>query len=198
MQLADLKKEAANKHSSLVGRIASYLDNPLDQPLTDTDIRGLTECMIDFTELAKTYGDVPEIGRKIKSTLSVHLKKPIVRTVMCEPKAKHLWRTGQELEVQGHLCCAFLVYEEAVTELPAPSAHKAQQRLERLTSDPQNVKDARLCSRLKWCHQKYRVAEKLAKAEPGRARELFALIVQRAPADSRIHQEATQQIAKLN
>jgi hypothetical protein len=73
----------------------------------------------------------------------------------------------------------------------------AQERLKQLELDPQNVKDAEACRTLKWCHQKYRVAELLAKSKPQRARDLFHQIAQRAPTDSKIHQEARQQVAKL-
>ncbi len=196
-RLAELKTEAQEKHSAILYRVTALLNAASDAPLADADARSLIENMLEFNELAERYGDVPEVGRKIKSTLSTHLKKPDVRFVLCEPDANQLWKDGQELEAQGHICCALLIYEEAEAELPAPSAVLAQERLEQLKSDPRNVEDAKVCRDLKWCHQKYPTAERLAKAEPDRARELYQQIAQRSPADSTIHEEAKKQLAKL-
>ena len=195
-RLAELKTEASAEHTALLGRLASWLETAPEH-LAEDGGRGLAECMMDFSEMAERYGDVPEVGRKIKSTLSTHMKKPTVRAVVYEPQANHLWKTGRELEVQGNVCCALLVYRDAATQAPAPSALLAQERIKQLELDPQNIKDAEDCSALKWCHQKYRIAELLAKSEPQRARDLFHQIAQRAPTDSKIHQEARRQVAKL-
>lgn len=194
-RLGELKAEAGAQHEELLGRLASWLEAP--EHLAEDGGRGLAECMMDFSEMAERYGDVPEVGRKIKSTMSTHLKKPTVRAVVYEPKANHLWKTGRELEVQGNICCALLVYRDAATQVPAPSALLAQERIKQLELDPQNIKDAEDCHALKWCHQKYRIAELLAKSKPQRARDLFHQIAQRAPTDSKIHQEARAQVAKL-
>ena len=196
-RLAELKAEAQEKHSDTLYRVTSLLDAASGDPLTDANARSLIENMLEFNELAERYGDVPEVGRQIKSTLSTHMKKPDVRAVLCEPDANQLWKDGQELEAQGHICCALLVYEEAVAELPAPSAVLAQERLEQLKSDSRNIEDAEVCRALKWCHQKYPIAEMLAKAEPDRARELYQQIAERSPTDSTIHEEAKKQLAKL-
>ena len=168
-------------------------------PLTDANARSLTENMLELNELAERYGDVPEVGRQIKSTLSTHMKKPDVRAVLCEPDANQLWKDGQELEGQGHTCCALLVYEEAVAELPAPSAVLAQKRLEQWKSDPKNIEDAEVCRALKWCHQKYPIAERLAKAEPDRAPALptNCPAITRRQHHSRRGQEAACQAARF-
>jgi hypothetical protein len=108
-----------------------------------------------------------------------------------------LWDDAQALEAQGQTCCAFLLYEEALHMLPAPSARAAHQRLEQLKSDPQNIAAAEACRTMQWCHQQYRLAERVARVAPARARDLFAQIVERSPADTTIHVEAQNQLDRL-
>ena len=81
--------------------------------------------------------------------------------------------------------------------LPAPSASSARQRLEQLKRDPQNIVAAEACRNMQWCHQQYRLAERVAQVAPERARELFVQIVERAPADSTIYAEARKQLDQL-
>ncbi len=196
-RLAELNIEATEKHTDLMGRLDSLLVAPDAPPLEGSEARGLEECMAQFQELADKYGQVPGIGRTIRFGLSTHLKKPAVRAVLYEPKAKELWRTGQQLETGGHACCAMLVYQEARQAAPAPSALQAQQRLEELSADPANVAAAEACRQLRWCHERFRTAQRLVKGDPERAQELLQEIAQRSAEDSEVHREATRLLAEL-
>lgn len=196
-RLAELKTEATARHTEVLNRLAKWLARPKDEPWTDEEAAQVSECMSGFAKLAKRYGEVPGIGKTIKSTLSTHLKKPQVRAAINEPIARRMLNSGRQLEAEDHVCCAMQAYEEAVAQLPAPSAQEAQRRLQLLSMDPENVKAADICRDLKWCHRKYRLAELLAKGEPDKACELFGKIIERSPADSAIHSAAEKQLALL-
>ena len=158
----------------------------------------LAVCIAQFDDLADQYGRVPVIGRDIKSAAAKQRNQPQARAALFEPDAKRLWEEGQSLEAEGHVCCAYLLYEEATRKLPAPSARAASQRLEQLKADPQQVAAAEACRNLQWCHQQYRLAERVAQVAPDRAKDLFLQIVERSPADSTIHAEAQAQLDRLN
>ena len=66
------------------------------------------------------------------------------------------------LEGKGQVCCAFQLYEEAVRLSPAPSALAAERRLAQLKADPAQVQAAEACRVMQWCHQQYRMAERVA------------------------------------
>jgi hypothetical protein len=197
-RLDDLKKEAAAQTAPAIDRLASFVVESSSEMMKEEDAKRLEDSVDEMRGLIEKYGDVPEVGRRLKSTLSIHLKRPEIRAVLCEPEAKEIWQAGQALEAQESVCCAQLLYEEAAKGLPAPSALKAQKRLAELRQDPQRVADAEACRALKWCHQKFRIAEMLTKAEPRRARELFKQIAAKAPDDSQIHVEAKNRLALLD
>jgi hypothetical protein len=197
-RLLELKQEARQKVADVEGRLRELTSaSPGEQNSNDTFER-LSECMSDFDKLAKQYGRVPEVGRVINSSLSKQKKHPQVRAALGEPEASLLWDEAQQLEREGQVCCAFQLYEEALRLLPAPSARAAEQRLAHLKSDPQQVAAADACRNLQWCHERYRLASRVAKVQPKKAREMFQQIVQRAPVDSRIYQDAKSEIGRLS
>ncbi len=187
------RKELANVEQ----RLSHWRAKSPGDSLADESLAELAKCVTDLEELADQFGSVPGVGREIKTAATKHRNHPLTQAALNEPDAKQLWEEGQSLEQQGHICCAYLVFEEAAKKRPAPSAIAAQQRLEELKADPRNVEAAEACRNLQWCHQQYQVAERLAQAAPDRAKELFAKIIERSPVDSRIHAEARTQIARL-
>ena len=155
-------------------------------------------CMSDLNTLADQVGRLTDVGRDVKSALAKHKAKPHVRAVFNEPDAKQLWDEGQALEGKGQVCCAFQLYEEAVRLSPAPSALVAERRLAQLKADPAQVQAAAACRVMQWCHQQYRMAERVALVAPDRARELYAKIVERSPSDSPVHAAAQTELARLD
>ncbi len=117
--------------------------------------------------------------------------------VLNEDEAAELLKVGQDQEAAGELCCAYLAYEKAAKLLPAPSAQLARDRFAHMQQDPDIVASAKICTQLQWCHKTYRTAEQLAPVKPDRAKELFAQILDRAPADSEIYRAARRQIYEL-
>jgi hypothetical protein len=196
-RLSELDKEARQKLAEVEQRLGKW-DNmsPSDESETESLAR-LAQCVAEFDELADQYGRVPQVGREIKTARAKQMNRPQVRAAIGEPDARQLWDDAQILESEGHVCCAFLLYEEALPMLPAPSARSAHQRLEQLKGDPQNIAAAEACRTMQWCHQQYRLAERVARVAPERARELFVRIVERSPADSTIHAEAQHQLDRL-
>ena len=189
-RLGELEQEAQQKLADLRQQLATW-DNV--SPSEEVDAESSTQlaaCIAKFDELADQYGRVPQVGREIKTTLARHKSRPQVRAALSEPDARRLWDDGQALEEKGQICCAFLLYEAAVRQLPAPSAQAAERRLTQLKADPQQVAAAEACRSLQWCHQQYRTAERVARVSPRRAQELFEQIVQRAPADSPVYAAA--------
>ena len=197
-RLVELQNEARQTAADTQRRLEGLVENTPIEQATAESLRELAACLAKFDELAKQYERVPQAGREIRVALAKHKKHSSVQAALREPDARKLWEDAQELEQQGHLCCAFLLYEEAVRELPAPSAVAAQRRLAQLKLDPQNIADAEACRNLQWCHERYRLAERVARVEPQQARELFEQIVARAPADSKIYDEAREQITRLS
>jgi hypothetical protein len=196
-RLSELDKEARQKLAEVEQRLAEWDRISPSEELEADSLAQLAQCVADFDVLADQYGRVPAAGRDIKTALTKQRNRPQVRAALSEPDAKQLWDDAQALEAQGQICCAFLLYEESLPMLPAPSARAAHQRLEQLKADPQNIVAAEACRNMQWCHQQYRLAERVAQVAPERARELFVQIVERSPADSTIHAEAQTQLDRL-
>jgi hypothetical protein len=114
--------------------------------------------------------------------------------VLNEPEAKLLLETGLEHEAAGHQCCAYWVYRQAVLLAPAPSATKAKARLEIVEQAPNILALAAACREMQRCHQIYARAERALPVNPDRARELFAEVTRRAPADSEVCRAAQQHL----
>jgi hypothetical protein len=196
-RLGQLGVEAQQKLAELESRLGQWSNLSASDELDASDLEALAGCITNFRQLADQYGYVPQIGREIKHALTKRRNQPTAKAALFEPEARRLWDEGQALESAGEVCCAFLLYEEALRKLPAPSARAAEQRLAQLRSDPQHVAAAESCRNLQWCHQQYRLAERVARVQPERARELFTQIVERSPADTAIHADARDQLALL-
>ena len=114
--------------------------------------------------------------------------------VLNEPEANELWKLGQQYEQKDERCCAYQVYERAALLTPAPSAELAAEQFAKMKENPEIVRSTKLCRELEWCHRTYRLAERLAKVKPRKAKMLFAQIVRRAPEASEVHRAARMRI----
>ena len=152
----------------------------------------------EFDKLRRDYQFVPQISREIKSHILRQRANPKFAAILNEPDAKALWQLGRQHERKKQICCAFLVYEKAENLMPAASAILAKNRLAKLKQNKRVVASAERCRKLEWCHLTYVRAEQLIKVKPVRAREMFFQVVRRSPPDSRIHQEALQQIETID
>ncbi len=195
-RLQELGGEARQKLADVQQVLARWDTISPSEPMTDHSARELITAMTQIEQLSKDYGRVPAAGKEVKTALSKQRRKPVVQAVVREPDAERLWKEGQALEHDGHVCCAMLMYEKTRHLLPAKSAQLAQQRLSGLQQDPQNVEAAEKCRELQWCHQRYRVATMVAKADPVRAQELYAQIARRAPNDSDIYKEVMKEMGR--
>jgi len=117
--------------------------------------------------------------------------------VLQEPPAAELWKLGQSYEQQQQTCCAVLVYEQAASLSPAPTANLARARLKELERDAAVMASVKQCRTLQLCHEKFRKAERLRKLHPDEAREHLAGILELASPDTSIHQAAREQLAML-
>ena len=152
----------------------------------------------EFDKLRRDFQFVPQISREIKSHILRQRAKPKFAAILNEPDAKALWQLGRQHERKKQICCAFLVYEKAEHLLPEASAVLAKNRLAKLKQNERVVASAERCRKLEWCHLNYVRAKQLIKVKPVRAREMFFQVVRRSPPDSRIHQEALQQIETID
>jgi hypothetical protein len=137
------------------------------------------------------------VSKKLKSNIKIQRRRPEIAVVLNEPEAKTLYDAGRQHETDGHACCAYWAYRQSAQLAPAPSARKAQDRVDTLEKDPETMAAARTCRELQHCHQLYASAERLITDKPDRARELFAEILDHAPSDSEVHRAAKEQLAGL-
>jgi hypothetical protein len=197
-RLDTIREDTRKQLDDLIQRLAD-VDNvsPSEQMPPESADRVKT-CISELEELAEQVGRVPEVGREVKSALAQNKAKPHVRAVLDEPDAKQLWDEGQALEGKGQVCCAFLLYEEAARLSPAPSALVAERRLAELKADPAQVEAAEACRVMQWCHQQYRLAERVARVTPERARDMYAKIVERSPDGSPVRAAAQSELVRLD
>ncbi len=66
-----------------------------------------------------------------------------------------------------------------------------------MEQDPEVVASAVACRDLQESHRDYRRAENLSKVRRERAKELFAQVVERAPADSEVHRAALARLQEM-
>ncbi len=147
-----------------------------------------------YQRLVNDYEVVPSLGGKLKMHVDRQRHKTAIAMVLNEPEAKTLLETGLEHEAAGHHCCAYWVYRQAVQLAPAPSAAKAKARLEIVEKVPHIEALAAACREMQRCHQIYARAERALPVNPDRARELFAEVVQRAPAESEVCRAAQRHL----
>ena len=196
-RLTDLRKEGRERMAQIDSTLAEF-ENVSPGELNAVQPR-IAEVFTAYKKLARDYSRVPQVGRDIKNRMRKQRAQPAIAAALEEPEAAQLWKTGQELEQQGSACCAYLIYEKAAKyHMPAPSALRAAQRLEKMKQKGSLVASAARCKDLQQCHIMYQQAERLAKVKPSRAREIFAQIVKRSPSDSQLHRAAVQQVSLLN
>ncbi len=147
-----------------------------------------------YQRLVSDYEVVPSLGGKLKMHVDRQRHKPAIAMVLNEPEAKTLLETGLEHEAAGHQCCAYWVYRQAVQLAPAPSAIQAKARLEIVEKVPNIEALAAACREMQRCHQIYARAERALPVNPDRARELFAEVARRAPADSEVCRAAQRHL----
>jgi hypothetical protein len=147
-----------------------------------------------YQRLVSDYEVVPSLGGKLKTHVDHQRRKPAIAMVLNEPEAKTLLETGLAHEAAGHHCCAYWVYRQAVQLAPAPSATKAKARLEIVEKVPHIEALAAACREMQRCHQIYARAERALPVNPDRARELFAEVTRRAPADSEVCRAAQRHL----
>jgi hypothetical protein len=155
----------------------------------------VTRAFQQYEQLARQYARVPVVGDEIAKHVARQRRRPAYAAVLQEARAKALWELARQYEERGHLCCAYLVYEEAARLVPSPSAKLAQERFSRMKEDPQIVASSESCRELQWCHEAYLQAEQLAEANPRRARDVLEQIVRRSPEHSEVHRAARERIA---
>jgi hypothetical protein len=149
----------------------------------------------DYRRIVDRYKDLPGLGSELRAHINRQRHRSQFAVVLNEPEAKALLDAGEEHEAEGHQCCAYWVYRQALQLAPAPSAVKAQERFEELKKVPNIVALAEACREMQRCHQIYARGERVLPANPTRARELFAEVVRRAPADSEVYRAAERQLA---
>ncbi len=150
-----------------------------------------------YDRLAEDYRVVSAANREIKKHVGHERRRAEFAVVLNEPKAKALWDAARQHEAANHPCCAYWVYREGAKLAPAPSAVLAQGRLAEIGDDPELVAQAKTCRDLQKCHSLYNSAQRLLKIKPDQAKELFAKIVARAPADSEVYRAAQNHLQEL-
>ncbi len=194
-RLSELDSEVRAKHNDVQERLLGLASTSANEQNSATEDE-LRQCLDEFEALVRLYGRVPAAGKEMRNALARHKNDPAIQVVIQEPEAQRLWEIAQKLEADGQVCCAFQVYEEAVRQLPAPSAQRAADRLAELQADAQQVAAAEACRNLQWCHRTFDLASRVAKVRPDRARGLFEQVVTRAPVDSKVYLAAREQIAQ--
>lgn len=204
-QVAQLQEQARQELSEidamLTGGVSATSPTEVLRPVASgsQSPEQVVKAFQEYDRLAYKYRRLPVVGFE-KGEIAKHVAKQQrgYASVLNELKAKTLWELGQKYEADGHACCAYNVYEEAAELVPAPSAQLAQARLAKMKEDPQIVASAETCREVQWCLAAYlRAEEQVAKKRPDRARAILGQIVQRAPDDTRVYQDALARIEEL-
>jgi hypothetical protein len=161
------------------------------------DPESVTAVFDKLDALQLEYAGVATVENRIEERIKSLRLDGKYAAVLQEPAAAELWAMGQDYEKQQQACCAVLVYEQAVSLTPAPSAKLARSRLAVLNKDATVVQTVKQCRVLQLCHEKFREAERVKESNPEKAREQLARIIELAPADTEIHKAAREQIAML-
>jgi hypothetical protein len=170
---------------------------PTPQQMAARREKLVVEAFHQYDQVAEDYSGVPEVSGELKKHVASQRRRAEFAAVLNEPEAKTLWEEGQRREQEDQLCCAYWVYKQAANLVPAPSAERARRRFAQMQQDPKIVAAAMACRELQQCHKIYDRAQRLVAARPVRAKELFAEIVARAPADSEVHRAALAQLQEL-
>ena len=199
-RLREIQRAAAAELQSIDDELANL-------KLPKSDPTGLAPAKLDAAAisvqfelldlLALEYAGVATVEDKINDRIKRLRKDAKFAEILQEPTAAELWKLGQEYEAKGEACCALIVYEQGAAQAPAPSARLARDRLTELKANQAVVAAAQRCQLLQRCHETYRRAQVAIEANPERARQYLREIVESAPSDSKIYQDARMQIAML-
>lgn len=201
-RLMQLQEQARRELSSIE---ATFTDGESDSPrpsaltpVVSTD--QIQAAFAQYDQLARKYRHLGAVGGdKGEIALQIIKRRRQYAPQLNEAEAKTLWELGQKYEEQDHLCCAFLVYEEATKLTPAPSARLAKNRFAEMRKDSQIVDSAETCRDVQWCLEKYLRAEQhLFEGKRELAQAEFRQIVERGPEGSEVYREAREQLAEAN
>ncbi len=199
-RLREIQRAAAAELQSIDDELANLKlpkSDPTGLALAKLDAAAVTVQFELLDLLALEYAGVATVEDKINDRIKRLRKDAKFAEILQEPTAAELWKLGQEYEAKGEACCALIVYEQGAAQAPAPSARLARQRLTELNANQAVVAAAQRCQLLQHCHETYRKAQVAIKANPERARQYLREIVESAPSDSKIYQDARMQIAML-
>ena len=140
----------------------------------------------EYDQLVAEYGGVPAVKRELTAHLRKQRHRSEFAAVLDEPRAKALLDMAEQHEREDQPCCAYWAYKDAAKLASTPSGQLARDRFVEMEQDPEVVASAEACRELQECHKLYDRAERLAKARPEKAKDLFAQITERAPRDSTI------------
>lgn len=196
-RLSEIQDEAFDKLQAIEKRLNDlkrvekpFRPGPLDEPKVIKAFEDLDALSIEYAGIATIESRIEDRRKSLRSHAQF-------AEILQEPAAAELWELARKYEQQDQVCCAFQVYEQAATLVPAPSAKLARTRLNELKADKVAVAAAERCSTLQLCHQKFNDAQRLKGSNPDKAREHLARILELAPADTSIHRAAREQIAML-
>jgi hypothetical protein len=172
---------------------ARGIQSSIDRPTPEREAQ-IVAAFRRYDQLAEDYHEVPVAAGEIKKHVAQQRRRPEFAAVLSEPKAKALWEVAQQHEKDEHACCAYWVYLQAAKLAPAPSARLAEQRSVEMAKDPELMASAKACRETQQCHAIYNRATQLTELNPGRAKELFAEILARAPSDSEVYRAAQRHL----
>jgi hypothetical protein len=157
----------------------------------------VVEAFQEYDQVARPYGGVPAVKSELKKHVAKQRRRDEFAAVLNEPEAKILWEEGQQHERENQQCCAYWVYKQAARLKAARSAALARRRLAEMEEDRGIVASAEACRDLQECHRIYNRAEMLSKHKQEKAKELFAQVVDRAPAESEVHRAALAHLEEI-
>lgn len=199
-RLREIQREATAQLQEFEAELANLKlpkSDPTGLAQAKIDADGVVSAFEKLDLLALEYAGVATVEDKIEDRIKRLRKDGKFAEILQEPTAAELWKLGQEYEAKGEPCCALLVYEQGAAQAPAPSARLARERLAELKANKAVVAAAQRCQLLQQCHETYRKAQVALVANPDRARQYLREIVESAPTDSKIYQDARMQIAAL-
>ena len=198
-RLGTLAKEAREKVKEVDAMLSMELIEPSQmEPAELIQWQESVRTAFDkYDEVLENYGNVPGVKREITNHVAKQRRRPECAAVLKEANAKRLWDLGQQQEHESHDCCAYWLYKDAVRLRPAPSALQALARIEAMEQSPELLAAAGVCRDLQVCHKTFKSAEWLQVENPDRARQLFADILERAPADSGVYRAAKERYDAL-
>ena len=186
---ADAREELKKIDASLECSDNSSCDSA-HSPQGPVEPEVIREAFRKYDELAAKFSSVLAAKREVAAHVARQRRNPVYAAVLNEPKAKELWELGQQHEKDSELCCAYWVYQDAARLAPAPSALRAQARFEALKGNPEVVRSAETCREVRWCLNAYQRAGWLGDVNSEKAKQLYAEILRRAPADSGVYRAA--------